>query len=1296
MTSTWFQSDSARSSLNTPNGEAATSRNGEEEEDEKMTATIRRQSAEEEEENGHSRKNNAPSSHLIKAGGTKGFPGRVSSNSNIAGMSTIAHQGGSTSNDNNKNNNNKNNNRPSSPGKTTSQANANDLLLRFFDSEFFDEWIAISYLWRAKNDNIVEYLCNKMLRFDDDRAERYLSQILTLLTQRKMPKLENVVCAYCSRSPRLASKTIWLIRAAIGDVKHPKPLLKLKVRCYKAAIESGTWRSPFEKWPGLPGEKTKEMDEDEDVDVEEGIFDLDTSREGSQHFQGGKQRSILSSPSSSKNNMITSGSEDDEDDDEDDDDSAYALGNDNEGAASRRKGVLGNTTSESSLQNTASSPPASEGVIQQQQHNYNSNNNSKKKSDVLLSVPNTPSKSSWFFGHKNAEEKPLKTPPSSPPQKHKALDKGHGSNSSSTGFLSQLFGKLTSSSKLHDKSYSSSPSKANNLTSGGESKTDSSQLSSAMLQKLREREKKRRQSTFDQTSNLAENLCGLSSQLAKTFPVESRQNALRVGIEEVNKKLVNVPSGTGVMYPLGAIGEYRIVRIPAQEAMLLNSREKAPYLICFEVIRPNAENDARGENSYREGLRADDRGDSISSSNSFSSRSNARRNPFMHASNAGDNGASEMSSQGHERKNSALLSLGESGALDIPMGGGRRHGRAGSYDASTLPVPDEEFLARSLREQESLELAASKIAEQRLSFDKPRPVLQMRKDQAMSVPPSAETTPQKQPPQGQQQEQSWNPKSLAGGFSSFISNSLSPMLLPEIKEVSSGMASPNEVGSPVKDGCVPMGFNSIHSIDRMTSHHDSVSKAIDSALAKVWDETTAVVRVHLDIDENSGAVNVILEIPHLKKEEDLSKLQQQQHKKSSFFGTSSSKKEPNVADIVDPAKLSAKPNSRHARTPSDVGLIQMARRMRRGSDDTNWAPEAEARDVTRNPRGGSIMEQLSPFLATIGSDDDNENDEFEDGAQPNQSKSGAVPTSPTSLQFHKRSAGGLGERWIDKVERIRRASPYGNQPGWCLKPIIVKAGDNCRQELLAIQLVRTFAGIYADAGLPLWIKDYEVLTTSTTTAFIEAVTDAPSLHAVKSRAPRGSTLTQHFESIYNGYESPEFRVAQRNFVESLAGYSILTYLLQIKDRHNGNILLREDGRLIHIDFNFMLSTSPGGINFESSPFKLTKEYLELMDSDADGVASEAFNYYKVLCIQGYLACQKHAERILLLVEMMAHSGCPCFKAGPKVVQNLRKRFNLGRTEEQVAEIMLGLISDSMDAWSTRQYDFFQRVSNGIL
>jgi hypothetical protein len=33
---------------------------------------------------------------------------------------------------------------------------------------------------------------------------------------------------------------------------------------------------------------------------------------------------------------------------------------------------------------------------------------------------------------------------------------------------------------------------------------------------------------------------------------------------------------------------------------------------------------------------------------------------------------------------------------------------------------------------------------------------------------------------------------------------------------------------------------------------------------------------------------------------------------------------------------------------------------------------------------------------------------------------------------------------------------------------------------------------------------------------------------------------------------------------------------------------------------------------------------------------------------------------------------------------------------QCVEVMLSLISDSLDAWRTRQYDYYQRVLNGIL
>lgn len=61
----------------------------------------------------------------------------------------------------------------------------------------------------------------------------------------------------------------------------------------------------------------------------------------------------------------------------------------------------------------------------------------------------------------------------------------------------------------------------------------------------------------------------------------------------------------------------------------------------------------------------------------------------------------------------------------------------------------------------------------------------------------------------------------------------------------------------------------------------------------------------------------------------------------------------------------------------------------------------------------------------------------------------------------------------------------------------------------------------------------------------------------------------------------------------------------------GNILVDDEGHIIHIDFGFMLSNSPGGVNFEAAPFKLTRELLEVMDSNSEGRASQLFDYYKV-------------------------------------------------------------------------------------
>lgn len=74
------------------------------------------------------------------------------------------------------------------------------------------------------------------------------------------------------------------------------------------------------------------------------------------------------------------------------------------------------------------------------------------------------------------------------------------------------------------------------------------------------------------------------------------------------------------------------------------------------------------------------------------------------------------------------------------------------------------------------------------------------------------------------------------------------------------------------------------------------------------------------------------------------------------------------------------------------------------------------------------------------------------------------------------------------------------------------------------------------------------------------------------------------------------------------------------------------GRIIHIDFGFMLSNSPGGVNFERAPFKLTAEYMHIMDSDVDGRPSRWFNYFK-------------ARRLCCLSTLFFSSGLRRFRFG---------------------------------------------------
>ena len=171
-----------------------------------------------------------------------------------------------------------------------------------------------------------------------------------------------------------------------------------------------------------------------------------------------------------------------------------------------------------------------------------------------------------------------------------------------------------------------------------------------------------------------------------------------------------------------------------------------------------------------------------------------------------------------------------------------------------------------------------------------------------------------------------------------------------------------------------------------------------------------------------------------------------------------------------------------------------------------------------------------------------------------------------------------------------------------------------------------------------------------------------------------------------------------------------------QDRHNGNILCDSEGHIIHIDFGFMLSTSPGELGFEAAPFKLSRELVDVM-RDVDGPESEAggaelesvaaaglspsgsdksvntFSYFESLCVQGFLAARRQFHRLALLLQTAKEGAperhtatlfplpepvrsktgpeLPCFvggmTGGQTVLEDFRHRFVLAMSDQVRAE-----------------------------
>lgn len=209
--------------------------------------------------------------------------------------------------------------------------------------------------------------------------------------------------------------------------------------------------------------------------------------------------------------------------------------------------------------------------------------------------------------------------------------------------------------------------------------------------------------------------------------------------------------------------------------------------------------------------------------------------------------------------------------------------------------------------------------------------------------------------------------------------------------------------------------------------------------------------------------------------------------------------------------------------------------------------------------------------------------------------------------------------------------------------VIFKAGDDLRQDLLTLQLLQLFSDLWQSAGLDLRMIPYGCVATGDGTGMIEVVLKSDTIaHITRTMGggPAAAFSPEPLMAWLRKFNKTPANVETClwNFLFSSAGYAVATNVLGIGDRHNDNIMLRENGNLFHIDFGHFLGNFKSKLGFkrETAPFVFTKMMAHMLG----GPESTIYAHFQDVACYAFNVIRRHANLLITLFMLMLSTGIP--------------------------------------------------------
>ncbi|XP_048184100.1 phosphatidylinositol 4-phosphate 3-kinase C2 domain-containing subunit beta [Corvus hawaiiensis] len=209
--------------------------------------------------------------------------------------------------------------------------------------------------------------------------------------------------------------------------------------------------------------------------------------------------------------------------------------------------------------------------------------------------------------------------------------------------------------------------------------------------------------------------------------------------------------------------------------------------------------------------------------------------------------------------------------------------------------------------------------------------------------------------------------------------------------------------------------------------------------------------------------------------------------------------------------------------------------------------------------------------------------------------------------------------------------------------VIFKCGDDLRQDMLTLQMIRIMNKIWVQEGLDMRMVIFRCFSTGRGRGMVEMIPNAETLRKIQvEHGVTGSFKDRPLADWLQKHnpEEDEYEKAVENFIYSCAGCCVATYVLGICDRHNDNIMLKTTGHMFHIDFGRFLGHAQmfGNIKRDRAPFVFTSDMAYVINGGDK--PSSRFHDFVDLCCQAYNLIRKHTHLFLNLLGLMLSCGIP--------------------------------------------------------